>query len=71
MTARNTLARQGHLAASEEVLVMGAGSPVRTAAVQIATLLGARVIAVAGGKRKCRGVEANRWHGHLGTLRAK
>jgi NADPH:quinone reductase-like Zn-dependent oxidoreductase len=52
LTAWNMLATQAHLAAGEDVLVMGAGSGVGTAAVQIAKLVGARVIAVAGTDEK-------------------
>lgn len=48
LTAWNMLVRQAHLTRGEDVLVMGAGSGVGTAAIQIAKLLGARVIAVAG-----------------------
>jgi NADPH:quinone reductase-like Zn-dependent oxidoreductase len=52
VTAWNMLVRQAHVAADEDVLVMGAGSGVGTAAVQIAKLFGARVIAVAGTEEK-------------------
>jgi NADPH:quinone reductase-like Zn-dependent oxidoreductase len=52
VTAWNMLVRQARLAAGEDVLVMGAGSGVGTAAVQIAKLFGARVIAVAGTAEK-------------------
>ena len=52
VTAWNMLVRQARLAAGEDVLVMGAGSGVGTAAVQIAKLFGARVIAVAGTDEK-------------------
>jgi NADPH:quinone reductase-like Zn-dependent oxidoreductase len=48
LTAWNMLVRQAHLTAGEDVLVMGAGSGVGTAAIQIAKLFGARAIAVAG-----------------------
>jgi NADPH:quinone reductase-like Zn-dependent oxidoreductase len=47
LTAWNMLIRQARLKAGEEVLVMGAGSGIGTAATQIARLFGARVIAVA------------------------
>ena len=47
LTAWNMLIRQARLKAGEEVLVMGAGSGIGTAAIQIARLIGARVIAVA------------------------
>lgn len=52
VTAWNMLVRQAHVATDEDVLVMGAGSGVGTAAVQIAKLFGARVIAVAGADEK-------------------
>jgi NADPH:quinone reductase-like Zn-dependent oxidoreductase len=52
VTAWNMLVTQAHLAAGEDVLVMGAGSGVGTAAVQIGKLFGARVIAVAGTDEK-------------------
>jgi NADPH:quinone reductase-like Zn-dependent oxidoreductase len=47
LTAWNMLVRQARLKAGEDVLVMGAGSGVGTAALQIAKLFGARAIAVA------------------------
>jgi NADPH:quinone reductase-like Zn-dependent oxidoreductase len=47
LTAWNMLIRQARLKAGEQVLVMGAGSGIGTAATQIARLFGARVIAVA------------------------
>ena len=52
VTAWNMLVRQARVAAGEDVLVMGAGSGVGTAAVQVAKLFGARVIAVAGTEEK-------------------
>ncbi len=52
LTAWNMLVHQARLAAGEDVLVMGAGSGVGTAAVQIGKLFGARVIAVAGTDEK-------------------
>jgi NADPH:quinone reductase-like Zn-dependent oxidoreductase len=52
VTAWNMLVRQARVAAGEEVLVMGAGSGVGTAAIQIAKLFGARVLAVAGTDEK-------------------
>jgi len=52
LTAWNMLVTQAHLEAGEEVLVMGAGSGVGTAAVQFGKLFGARVIAVAGTDEK-------------------
>jgi NADPH:quinone reductase-like Zn-dependent oxidoreductase len=48
LTAWNMLVRRAHLKDGEDVLVMGAGSGVGTAAIQIAKLFHARVIAVAG-----------------------
>jgi NADPH:quinone reductase-like Zn-dependent oxidoreductase len=42
------LAARAHVQAGEDVLVIGAGSGVGSAAVQIARMLGARVIATAG-----------------------
>jgi NADPH:quinone reductase-like Zn-dependent oxidoreductase len=47
LTAWNMLVRQARLKPGEDVLVMGAGSGVGTAAIQIAKLMGARVIAAA------------------------
>ena len=47
LTAWNMLVRRAHLKDGEDVLVMGAGSGVGTAAIQIAKLFRARVIAVA------------------------
>jgi len=63
LTAWNMLIRQARLKAGEEVLIMGAGSGIGTAATQIARLFGARVIAVAStdaklGKAKELGAEA-------------
>ena len=52
LTAWNMLVRQARLKAGEDVLVMGAGSGVGTAAIQIARLFGARIIAVAGTDEK-------------------
>lgn len=48
LTAWNMLVNQARVTAGEEVLVIGAGSGVGSAAVQIARLFGARVIATAG-----------------------
>ncbi len=47
LTAWNMLIRQARVKRGEDVLVMGAGSGVGTAALQIAKLFGARAIAVA------------------------
>jgi NADPH:quinone reductase-like Zn-dependent oxidoreductase len=52
LTAWGMLVRQAGLTAGEDVLIMGAGSGVGTAAIQIALLLGARIIAVAGTDEK-------------------
>ena len=52
VTAWNMLVRHGRVSADEDVLVMGAGSGVGTAAVQIAKLFGARVIAAAATDEK-------------------
>jgi NADPH:quinone reductase-like Zn-dependent oxidoreductase len=52
LTAWNMLVRQARLKPGEDVLVMGAGSGVGTAAIQIARLFGARIIAVAGTDEK-------------------
>lgn len=52
VTAWNMLVRQARVSAGEDVLVMGVGSGVGTAAVQIAKLFGARVIGVAGTDEK-------------------
>lgn len=52
VTAWNMLVRQARVSAGEDVLVMGVGSGVGTAAVQIAKLVGARVIAAAGTDEK-------------------
>jgi NADPH:quinone reductase-like Zn-dependent oxidoreductase len=63
LTAWNMLLRQARLKAGEDVLVMGAGGGVGTAALQIAKLVGARVIAVAStddklAKAKALGADA-------------
>src|SRR5262245_37646619 len=52
MTAWHMLVTRAHVRAGEDVLVIGAGSGVGSAAVQIARLLGARVIATAGSTAK-------------------
>jgi NADPH:quinone reductase-like Zn-dependent oxidoreductase len=52
LTAWNMLVNQAKVTAGEEVLVVGAGSGVGSAAVQIAKLFGARVIATAGDDAK-------------------
>jgi NADPH:quinone reductase-like Zn-dependent oxidoreductase len=52
LTAWHMLASRAQLRPGEDVLVLAAGSGVGQAAVQIARLLGARVIATAGGEEK-------------------
>jgi NADPH:quinone reductase-like Zn-dependent oxidoreductase len=52
LTAWEMLVRRARLAAGETVLVHAAGSGVGSAAVQIAKLMGARVIATAGSEQK-------------------
>lgn len=52
LTAWHMLVARARLRAGEDVLVIGAGSGVGSAAVQVAKLLGARVIATAGGAAK-------------------
>ncbi|MDQ7818934.1 MAG: zinc-binding dehydrogenase [Armatimonadota bacterium] len=52
LTAWNMLATNARLQPGETVLIWGAGSGVGSAAIQIAKVLGARVIAVAGGRWK-------------------
>jgi len=52
LTAWHMLVGRAHLRPGEDVLVIGAGSGVGSAAVQIARLLGARVIATAGSEAK-------------------
>lgn len=58
MTAWNMLVRRAELRAGETVLVHAGLSGVGSAAVQIADLLGAQVIATAGGQAKCERVKA-------------
>ena len=57
-TAWNMLVRRAELRAGETVLVHAGLSGVGSAAVQIARLLGAQVIATAGGAAKCERVKA-------------
>jgi NADPH:quinone reductase-like Zn-dependent oxidoreductase len=57
-TAWNMLVRRAELRAGETVLVHAGLSGVGSAAVQIAVLLGAQVIATAGGAEKCSRVAA-------------
>ena len=52
LTAWHMLLRRARLRAGEDVLVLGAGSGVGSAAIQIAKLFHARVIATAGGDAK-------------------
>ncbi len=58
LTAWNMLLRLARVKRGEDVLVMGAGSGVGTAALQIAKLFGARVIAVASTDDKLAKAEA-------------
>jgi NADPH2:quinone reductase len=51
-TAHVSLRRRGGLVAGEQVLVLGAAGGVGTAAIQVAKILGARVIAVASGAER-------------------
>jgi NADPH2:quinone reductase len=51
-TAHFALTHRGHLAAGENLLVLGAAGGVGLAAVEIGKVLGARVIAAAGGAEK-------------------
>ncbi len=53
LTAWHMLVGRAHVQAGEDVLVIGAGSGVGSAAVQIARMLDARVIATAGTAAKC------------------
>jgi NADPH:quinone reductase-like Zn-dependent oxidoreductase len=52
LTAWHMLIGRANLRPGEDVLVIGAGSGVGSAAIQIARLIGARVIATAGGEAK-------------------
>ena len=54
LTAWHMLIGRARLQPGEDVLVMGAGSGVGSAAIQIAKFIGARVIATAGGDEKLR-----------------
>jgi len=53
VTAWHMLVTRARVRAGEDVLVMGAGSGVGSAAIAIARLHGARVLATAGGEAKC------------------
>lgn len=53
LTAWRMLVTRARVKPGEDVLVLGAGAGVGTAAIQIARLCGARVIATAGGTAKC------------------
>jgi NADPH:quinone reductase-like Zn-dependent oxidoreductase len=53
LTAWHMLVTRAKVRPGEDVLVVGAGSGVGSAAIQIARLLGGRVIATAGGAAKC------------------
>jgi NADPH:quinone reductase-like Zn-dependent oxidoreductase len=52
LTAWHMLITRGNLKPSEDVLILGAGSGVGSAAIQIARVTGARVIATAGSEEK-------------------
>jgi len=52
LTAWHMLVAQARLQPGEEVLILGAGSGVGSAAIQIAKVIGARVIATAGSRAK-------------------
>jgi NADPH:quinone reductase-like Zn-dependent oxidoreductase len=52
LTAWHMLTTRAHLTAGETVLIWGAGSGVGSAAIQVAKILGARVIATAGNDEK-------------------
>jgi NADPH:quinone reductase-like Zn-dependent oxidoreductase len=54
LTAWHMLVQRARLRAGEKVLIHAAGSGVSSAAIQIARLLGARVMATAGNAEKCR-----------------
>lgn len=54
LTAWHMLVARARLRAGEQVLIHAAGSGVSAAAIQIAVLLGARVLATAGSDDKCR-----------------
>ncbi len=54
LTAWHMLVTRAQLKAGEEILVLGAGSGVGSAAIQIAKLIGARVIATAGSDAKLK-----------------
>lgn len=58
ITAYQMLVDKANIQPLEDVLVMGAGSGVGTAAIQIARLYGARVIAVAGSDQKLEKAKA-------------
>lgn len=69
-TAWNMLVRRAELRAGETVLVHAGLSGVGSAAVQIANVMGAQVIATAGGAKKCKLVEALGAH-HVIDYQAK
>lgn len=58
ITAYQMLVDKANVQPNEEVLIMGAGSGVGSAAIQIAKLYGARVIAVAGSEEKLEKAKA-------------
>lgn len=57
-TAWHSLVKRGHLQAGETVLIVGAGGGVNTASIQIAKLLGARVLVVGSSAHKLELAEA-------------
>jgi NADPH:quinone reductase-like Zn-dependent oxidoreductase len=69
-TAWNMLVRRAELRAGETVLVHAGLSGVGSAAVQIARMLGAQVVATAGGAEKCARVQALGAH-HVVDSKAK
>ncbi len=61
LTAWHMLVTRARLLPGEEVLILGAGSGVGSAAIQITKLMGARVIATAGSQRQAgQGTRARR-----------
>ncbi|MEQ1633381.1 MAG: alcohol dehydrogenase catalytic domain-containing protein, partial [Planctomycetota bacterium] len=70
LTAFHMLVRRAELRAGETVLVHAGLSGVGSAAVQIANVLGAQVLATAGGERKCELVKALGAH-HVIDYRTK
>ena len=58
ITCWATMVEQGQLVAGETVLIHGGASGIGTTAIQLAKLLGARVIVTAGSDEKCDGCRA-------------